>query len=382
MADYGIRIYHQDGSHFDFTDQATMCRLLGIGQTQNHALAQTTTTFTENTGIRVPEGYDWWLWQTFNVVQNWGVIVPWSAVFSGFGPAGPGQAWAYLDANRVINVRWEYTYIEDRVGDRLVFANFYIPSLLYGAVCWPVAQQYEYGFQIYGVDNLSGVFDTSLVSYLMWKGEIDIYDGWNPAHINPAFTLHNSLCFFYTTDPDAVISIDYNMRYRVWRNGRRTTSPVRARVCIFGNGAPVSPLADYGLEVWNPRTGQRVYNSGRDVLIRPRLVSVQAALTMVNQQLVYDRVTVPGISRPMYAPTNTGAGVSYGVSWNEKGEDMPAYYTWVSSDGYYLYQRAGGEVAVFNEIPPDRRLIRYDNVHYSNAVNPVMVINAEDYFVF
>ncbi|EGG3070116.1 hypothetical protein MOR33_004046 [Salmonella enterica] len=382
MANYGVRIYHPDGSHFDFSDRTTLCRVLGVGRCDYRSMQpRDPEVYTYSTGIRVPEGYDWWLWQTFNVNQNWGVVIA-AGNFSGVGSSGPSFASAFLDDNRVINVRWDFQWSREYIHHQQVEKNWQISGSMYGAVAWPVAQQHSYGFQIYGVDNLSGVFDSSLVSYLMWKGETDIYDGWGPQAINPALSLYNSICFFHTTDVNAVISINSDGRYRVWRNGRKADSPVRAKVCVFGNGAPLSPEADYGMEVWNPQTGQRVYNSGRDVLMRPQIVSLSQTMRMEENTIFYSGVGVPGISRPMYAPTNTGAGVANGVAFNDQGENMSGFYTWVTSDGYFLYQRPGGEMDSFTAISGKNKLFHYNTPRVDNSTNPVMVINADDYFVF
>ncbi|EEM1821249.1 hypothetical protein GKA92_24435 [Salmonella enterica subsp. enterica] len=382
MSDYGIRIYHPDGSHFDFNERSTLCRVLGIGGgTGFKGTNYNGETYSFSTGLRVPEGYEWWLWNSLNANQNWGLLAA-AGEFGGFGPSGPSVSTPYLDDNRVINIRWDYSGVTGYASGRSIGRAVQRIDSLYGAVAWPVAQPRDYGFQIYGTNNLAGVFDTSLVSYLLWKGEIDIHDGWSPQNINPKLSLRNCICFFHTTDPNYIIGIDTYARYRVWLNGRNASAPVRAKVCIFGNGEPLSPLSDYGLEVWDPQTGQRVYNSGRDVLMRPQLVSVATAISLVGSTIKYSSVNVPGIRRPMYAPTNTGAGVGEGVAFNDNGDSMYGFYTWVTSDGYYLHQRPGGQQNPFEEISGNHKVFGYDNPDYKNGTNPVMVIDAEDYFVF
>ncbi|EAA8037302.1 hypothetical protein R5S71_004814 [Salmonella enterica] len=381
MADYGVRIYHPDGSHFDFNERSTVCRVLGSGEQGNRgglADLKDVSVYTFSTGLRVPEGYDWWLWQSFNANQNWGIATLGSR--QAIGPSGSSVATPYLDDNRVINVRWDFTPSDQRIRGNYISKLWQRPGGIYGAVAWPVSQSRDYGFQIYGVNNLAGVFDTSQVSYLMWKGETDIVNGWSPQNVHPGLSVNNCLCFFYTTDPNHIIGIDSDRRYRVWKNGRKADA-VRAKVCIFGNGAPLSPLADYGMEVWSVQTGQRVYNSGRDVLIRPQLVPMNAALRLEGNQIIYSPVRVPGIRRPMYAPTNTGAGLGAGVAFNDRGDSMKTFYTWVSSDGYFLYQLPGGQQNPL-EGATYAGFIAYERPDFVHGVNPVMVINAEDYFVF
>ncbi|HBZ9867365.1 TPA: hypothetical protein MND73_004295 [Salmonella enterica subsp. houtenae] len=380
MSDYGVRIYHPDGSHFDVNERSTVCRVLGVGETGNTGNIGEESIYTYSTGLRVPEGYGWWLWQSFNVNQNWGIYFV-GGSGAGLGPSGASVAIPYLDDNRMINVRWDFTPSDQRINGNYVSKQQQAPGGVYGAVAWPESQPHDYGIQIYGVNNLAGIFDSSLVSYLMWKGETDIVNGWSPQDIHPELSVNNCLCFFYTTDPDYVIGIGSDRRYRVWHAGRKTER-VRARVCIFGNGAPLSPLAEYGLEVWNPQTGQRVYNSGRDVLIRPQQVSLSAAFSLVGNQISYSPVKVPGILRPMYAPTNTGAGVGTGVAFNDDGDVMFSFYNWVSSDGYYLYQRPSGQQNPLESISGNYKVFGYERPAYENSPNPVMVINADDYFVF
>ncbi|ENM2993583.1 hypothetical protein AB7A43_005706, partial [Salmonella enterica] len=167
MADYGVRIYHPDGSHFDFNERSTVCRVLGSGEQGNRgglADLKDVSAYTFSTGLRVPEGYDWWLWQSFNANQNWGTAIAGSGL--AVGPSGSSVATPYLDDNRVINVRWDFTPSDQRIRGNYISKFWQRPGGIYGAVAWPVSQSRDYGFQIYGVNNLAGVFDTSQVSYL------------------------------------------------------------------------------------------------------------------------------------------------------------------------------------------------------------------------
>ncbi|HBM0098271.1 TPA: hypothetical protein LT061_004828 [Salmonella enterica subsp. enterica serovar Blitta] len=376
MSDTGVRIFHNDGTHFDFNERSTVCYVPGIGSYPGFVESDYNVfEHTIKTSLRVPEGYDWWLWQTYNVNQCWGY---WLGHVSPIitRPTGPVISSAFLDNNRYINVKWRYSPGLDDNGET-VRPMWQIPDTLYGGVVWPVSQPREYGFQIFGVDNLAGIFDTSLVSYLLWKGEVDIHDGWSPASINPAFSMNNVLCFLYTTDPYAVISIEGNNRYRVWYKGWKYNGAIRAKICIFGNGQPLSPVSDYGIEVFNPATGKLVYNSGRDVLIRPKLVPMSAGGVMSGNNISYPPITVPGISRPMYAPTNISSGIGAGVTHDERGDDVSIFYLWVTSNGRSLYLQPSGHRHHYYE-----RALAYDHPRLDHTPSPVMVIDAEDYFVF
>lgn len=388
MADYGVRIYHPDGSHFDFNERSTLCRVLGAGATGNIDRGHVDLGYTENfnTGIHVPEGYDWWLWQSVSTQAQIGNLLG----FLNWGLWGFSDAASYLDDGRNINIRWSLTdttngtnfvNIGGNVGEVLVGKWLKLPGMTYGAIAWPVARNRDYGFSISGADNMAGVFDTSLVSYLQWKGEVEIYNGWTPGVINPVLNTNNCLCFFYTTDANLVIGIDSNAKYRVWMGGRKQESPVRVKVCIFGNGDLIPALAEYGLQVWNPDTGDLVYDSGRDVLLKPQLVSMAGATVFNDKTLNRNPVRVPGISRPMYAPTNTGAGAAGGLSFTDDGKSMSVFYTWVSSNGRSLYSSHGGQTLAYDWIT-QAGYFAYDRVIYQSGHNKIMVIDAEDYFVF
>ncbi|MDJ6542668.1 hypothetical protein LEC33_23210 [Salmonella enterica] len=388
MADFGVRIYNQDRSHFDFDERSTLCHVLATGTSGSVDRGHVPLSYVENfnTGIHVPEGYDWWLWQSVSTQAQTGNLLG----FLNWGLWGFSDAEAYLDDGRNINIRWSLTdttggrgfvNIGGHVGDVLVGKWLRLPGITYGAIAWPVARNRNYGFSISGANNMAGVFDTSLVSHLQWKGDVDIYNGWTPGNINPALNMNNCLCFFYTTDMNLVIGIDSDAKYRVWMNGRRQESPVRVKVCVFGNSGPVSPLAEYGLQVWNPDTGQLVYNSGRDAILKPQLISMTGATDINNNVLHRNPVDTPGIKRPMYAPTNTGAGAAGGFSFTDDGRSMSVFYTWVSSNGHYLYSNYGGQTLVYDRINQEG-YFAYDRPIYQSGRNKVMVIDAEDYFVF
>lgn len=384
MADYGVRIYHPDGSHFDFNERSTLCRVLGSGTFKGKFLGSVSTDHVEyyNTGIHVPEGYDWWLWMTLNAHMQTGAIIGYPLSNA---PWGISLSTPFLDEKRVINVRWDLSDADPemhRINGIGVATWFNLPDVVYGAIAWPVARNRNYGFSISGADNMAGVFDTSLVSYLQWKGEVDIYNGWTPGNINPALNMNNCLCFFYTTSPEIVIGLDSEAKYRIWNKGRLSTDPVRVKVCIFGNGDLIPSLAEYGMEIWNPDTGQLVYNSGRDVLLRPQLVSMSGSATVVDTKFNCHGVRAAGIRRPMYAPTNTGVALLGGIAFTDDGLSMPIFYTWVSSDGYSLYQYPGGQTAAHDYWLSHKETFASNGSSFNSSTNSVMVIDAEDYFVF
>lgn len=391
MSDYGVRIYHADGTYFDFNERTTLCCVLGGGEavsSRNNLSVKLDYVENFNTGIHIPEGYDWWLWCAISVQPQIGLIID----TLNWGVWGFSEATAYLDGNRNINIRWTLTDATDGTGwvitnntERLVGKWLSIPPTEFGVVTWPISSKRTYGIGIYGADTMSGVFDTSKVSYLLWKGEVDIYSGWGPHDINPALNMNNCLCFFYNTDSDLSIGIDHAGKYKLWKDRHTYAGKARVKVCIFGNDNVIPARSEYGIEIWNPDTGKLVYNSGRDALIKPQLVSMSQSVEMTlntdgTVALYRNPVKTPGIRRPMYAPTNIGAGIGRFV-YSDENYLMNIFYMWVSSDGYALRPALGGQTYRAERYTYDKYSF-YRHEMYKAGSNPVMVIDAEDYFLF
>ncbi|ECT1023908.1 hypothetical protein DPO11_28985 [Salmonella enterica] len=390
MSDYGVRIYHADGTYFDFNERTTLCCVLGGGETPNRpnvGAVKLDHVENFNTGIHVPEGYDWWLWHAISVQPQIGMILG----FVNWGIWGFSEATAYLDSSRNINIKWTLTDATEGTGwiimnghERYVGKWLQLPATEFGVVTWPVSSKRDYGIGIYGADTMSGVFDTSKVSYLLWKGEVDIYSGWGPGNINPALNMNNCLCFFYNTDPNLCIGIDHAGKYKLWKDCHPYAGKARVKVCIFGNDNVIPARSEYGIEIWNPDTGKLVYNSGRDALIKPQLVSMSQSVDMKLEDnvatLYRSPVKTPGIRRPMYAPTNIGAGTG-GFVYDDENKLMNIFYMWVSSDGYALRPAFGGQTYQTERVT-QAKYSAYRHAMYKAGSNPVMVIDAEDYFLF
>ncbi|MCB5311898.1 hypothetical protein [Yersinia intermedia] len=332
MPRYGLRIRNPDGSSFIFNEKTTMSKILGSGSKG--------LTFGEwYTGIQVPVGHDYVLWLSSYAWINYNVSN------SQWVPSGYAYNQPYLDGNRVLRVN-------------SVNYNTAIPATHYGVFSWPQGHAPgRYGLRVNGKNNFSSISDVSSFSVLLWKGEVDIYNGWLPQAINSAFTMDRVVCFFYTTDQSKTIcmSPDPGDRvYKVWNvNGGQSGGAIRAKVCIFGNGPIVK--AKYGLQIRNS-AGQVVYNSGTEIFAKPVLTS------LANLSLGQLR-SVPGITRPMYAPSNIGALYSY--PWQVD--------VWVNSNGYQLCPAWGWS----KNQPKSHGPYTY----YVSDI-PILSLDASDYFNF
>lgn len=381
-AQYGMQIYQPDGSHFVMDKNSTLCRVLGVSAA--HAGGRVTYPWGDidvDTGIVIPEGYDWHCWSAHNVWVQFGLIVG----KLNAAPHGYFEVRHVMDNRRHILLKHIYTNNHQYYRHRAIFPPEQIASgNLSGVIAWPVSDAPQYGIRLFGKNNLSGVFDTSLLSYLVFKGETDITDGWTPGHIDARFSMNNCVCFFYTENPEAVIGIDYlAQNYRTWSRvgdiyGVRVDK-IRARVCIFGNFPPATP-GQYGIDIFNA-AGQRVYNSSQAGMLRPVRHYMPDCVTIREGKLWWSYSTTP-YRRPMYMPTNLAATVA-GFTRNNRSKPVPVDTAFVSSDGYRLLPGwAGAEASLFSLAGDDSfpYVVEAPEVHCS--ANPVLVINAEDYFAF
>ncbi|HDL7749241.1 TPA: hypothetical protein PXP51_001580 [Yersinia enterocolitica] len=343
MSGYGLKVFRPDGTSIVLDNTTTMTKIVAMG-------SKTLTYGEWNTGVTIPEGYDYFLWMTSNAWLNY--IVVRHGRRSQWTPGGQAYNRVHLDTNRVLKVN-------------SVNYNTAVLATYYSVCIWPTATpQGRYGVQFYGADHLSGISDVSQFSCLLFKGEVDIYNGWLPSHINPAFTPNNVMCFFYTEDASKTISVRAVRRYRTPATmegfgvfnvgGGASATPVRAKICLFGQG----PLnrSQYGMEIYSRLNGSVVYNSGYDILARPRLV------TLAGAELGAMR-PVDGVRRPMYAPCNIGGLFSH--PWQVE--------VWVNSNGTQIGPAWG--TAFYKEASTGAYT-------YFIAPVPIMVLDASDYFHF
>ncbi|EPW5280241.1 TPA: hypothetical protein ACPZCA_003200 [Yersinia enterocolitica] len=332
MSRYGLEVFRPDGTSVVMDNKTTVTKIVGMGSKG--------TSYGEwNTGITIPSGYDYFLWMSSYAWLDYTVSG------SQWVPGGFAYNQPYLDANRTLKVN---------------SVNYYgaIPASYYGVYIWPASGSVGgYGIQFMGVNNFTGISNISQFSCLLFKGEVDINDGWLPSNINPAFAADQVMCYFYTTDASKTICMSpdpTDRRYRVFYVNGGGGATIRAKVCIFGNGE--LNRSKYGLEIYSKQNGSVVYNSGYDILARPKLVPLTgAALGSMR--------SVEGIARPMYAPCNIGAMYSY--PWQ--------VYVWVNSNGTQIGPAWGWA----RNQPASHGPLTY----YVSSI-PIMVLDAANYFHF
>ncbi|MGL4486136.1 MAG: hypothetical protein ACRCUG_03905 [Yersinia sp. (in: enterobacteria)] len=336
MSRYGLEVFRPDGTSLVMDNKTTVTKIAGMG---SKGLS-----FGEwNTGISIPVGYDYFLWMSsyawleYNVVRH-GRRSQWT-------PGRHAYNQAYLSDNRVLKVS-------------SVNYNTAIPGCYYGVYIWPaVTVKGGYGIQFFGENKLTGINDISQFTCLIFKGEIDIYDGWLPSHLNATFSADQVMCYFYTEDTSKTICISPSpddRRYRVFYANGGGGATIKAKVCIFGSGA--LNRSRYGLEIYSKQNGSVVYNSGYDILARPELVPLTDA-TLGSMR------SVESIARPMYTPCNIGAMYSY--PWQVD--------VWVNSNGTQI----GPSWGWAHNQPASHGSFTY----YVSSI-PVMVLDAANYFRF
>ncbi|MEQ9721293.1 hypothetical protein ABQG65_08860 [Yersinia alsatica] len=336
MSRYGLKVFRPDGTSLVMDNKTTVTKIAGMGSKGNSVGEW-------NTGITIPQGYDYFIWMSsyawleYVVVRN-GRRSQWT-------PRRRAYNRAYLDPHRVLKVSSE-NY------------NTIIPGCYYGVYIWPTTTvKGRYGLQFFGANRLAGISDVSQFTSLLFKGEINIHDGWLPNQINPAFAADQVMCFFYTEDTSKTICMSPapdDRRYRVYHINGGGGATVHAKVCIFGQGT--LNRSRYGLEIYSRANGSIVYNSGYDILARPQLVPLTDAPLGVMH-------SVPGITRPMYAPCNIGAMFQH--PWQ--------VYVWVNSNGTQIGPAWGWA----RHQPASNGPLTYYVSHI-----PILVLDATDYFHF
>ncbi|EJX0512062.1 hypothetical protein ODD70_004551 [Salmonella enterica] len=394
---YGIKIYHRDGTTFTINNDSTLTRMCGTTLTgqvlegnillDNRGVADAS----YPTGITVPPGYEWMITLSQSVWFDWGRV--YDTVNS--APGGYTRVSARLDADRQVIIDYHYThriyYVNGHgTGDEHIFGKIQCQ-----VISWPVRgadtgrPPHRYGIAVGGLDNLQVVPDAGQVSHLHFKGDIDIHDGWTPSEVDPALTMNNCICFFYTTDPDLVIGLRFGAaRYSVWgkQNGKYGVSmgKVRVRVCIFAN-LPPGPPERYGLSVYNK--GKLIYNSTQDPLIRPAKVDMSGGFSIDGNGGGFKRDAVTSPFRyPMYAPAAIGAAVGamgeYNGSDPKAGNMKATTSTYVTSNGHSLYHGYGGREADIYGDYPDLLPPAYNYPEVITSRLPVLVIDGENHFTF
>ncbi|SUP94326.1 Uncharacterised protein [Yersinia pseudotuberculosis] len=343
MSSYGLEVFRRDGTSIILDNQTSVTKILTMGGRESGVGSW-------NTGVTIPEGFDYFIWMSSYAWLEYVVAV--NGGKSQWTPARHAYNQPSLDANRVLKVN-------------SVNYNTIIPGSYFGVYTWPTGvDQGNYGIQFFGANNIAGITDASQFTCLLFKGEVDIYNGWLPSNINAEFTPDKVICFFYTEDESKTICAKsaryYNSPsavrdYSVYSvGGGESSTPIRAKVCIFGNGQ--LQKENYGLEIYSAVDKSLVYNSGYDILARPKLIRLAG-------MALGEKKSVEGIPRPMYAICNIGG--LFTNNWQVN--------VWINSNGTQIgpaWGRAIYEPASFGPYT------------YFTADIQIMVLDATDYFHF
>lgn len=240
-------------------------------------------------------------------------------------------------------------------------------------IAWPTPEVGfgHHGLRAFGENSIfTSLSDTSILSYLLYKGEVEIYNGWIPDNISSDFTVNNCSCFFYTDDHDKVIKyVNYarwdpakepgkaDFRYNVYSKSLNGDASVKAKVCVFGKMDLQQEKGDkrYGLRIRNER-GDITFNDGAGILASPRTVDLSTK--GINQPFA-----IEGIRRPMYMPCGVGSGYSNHMMFR------------------YGVNTVGTRVQVTENEIFDEPASHGGDIYYV-APYPMLFIDADDYFNF
>ncbi|ATI62780.1 hypothetical protein [Edwardsiella tarda] len=333
MSDYGLRIFREDGSFLTLNSETTVSKILGVSRVPRDGLNLAKAPF--NTGIVIPEGYDYYCW-------NSGPIGPYDMLWYK-GPWGFHRYFSRLDSARRVLIDTTNTF------------DYRIPALFYAVIAWPAKTQQKssYGLELLNGSSLFRLTGSTSFSTELFRGELTIDYGWSQSRINPALNRNNSIVFFYTTDPNVCISgHEEKSQINFYPVDVNSGSPkaVRAKVVVFGESNASHGLKKdtHGLEIY--KDGVLIYNSGWRMLMRPVLVNLKG---MAQNSMT----GVAGVRRPMYMPTAIG---QYGVRT-----------LYQRSDGFSIGAGVGRVGSDFAHPSP-----------WFVGDAPIMVIDAEDYFSF
>ncbi len=287
----GLKIDNGDGTSFVFNERSCPAYVVWSG---NYNVVPEPQFVVPN---RIPEGYD------FCVVSHQLGQLDYRVSGSQWEVAGSSMLSAQLNANRQPVLTWG--------GGGLAESYIHI-------IAWPTPAvgTGRHGLRILGDNSIfTSLNDTSILSYLLYKGEVDISRGWTPTSIRPDFNVNNVSCFFYTEDSDKIIKYENTARwdpasewgkadfvYRVYSKSTNGDAAVRAKVCVFGKMNLQQQTANkkYGMRIRNEK-GEITFNDGIGILVNPKTV-------YLPDKGIDTPFSIDGIRRPMYMPCGVGSG--------------------------------------------------------------------------
>jgi hypothetical protein len=287
----GLKINHPDGTSFIFNENSCPAYIVWSGNFNMIPQGEFVVP------RRIPEGYE------FCVISNQLGQLTYRVSGSQWEVAGSEMLSTWLNADRNPVLTW---------GGR-VFPECYLHIIAWPT---PAVSTGRYGLKVQGGNSIfASLNDTSILSYLLYKGEVDIYRGWKPNHIRADFNIDNVSCFFYTEDSDKIIKYENTATwnpatewgkadyvYNVYSRSSNWDSSVRAKVCVFGplNMQQATANKRYGLRIRN-RNGEITFNDGIGILANPKAV-------YLPDKGIDVPFSIDGIRRPMYMPCGVGSG--------------------------------------------------------------------------
>ncbi|MEX3004241.1 hypothetical protein [Serratia fonticola] len=228
------------------------------------------------------------------------------------------------------------------------------------------------GIRVYGNSIFSSITDTSILSYVVFKGETVIEGDWRPSNISSQFNMNNCLCFFYPESNHATVelynSFDDRDRYPfdsdiadyVYRaidiNTLQRTS-LRCKVVVFGP-------RNLNIETANQRFGLKIRNAKGDVTFSNGIgIMVNPKVFTVKDIGIEAPVSMLGISRPMFMPAYVGGGYRY-----------PYLY-------HYGLKTSGDSVRV-GIVSAKHQPASHGAETYYITSRPLLFLDAADYFNF
>ncbi|MEN3259949.1 DUF6453 family protein [Sodalis endosymbiont of Spalangia cameroni] len=328
----GLRITNANGSSFLFNERCTLPQILGSGYKG--------TTWKGNTwctGVSVPERWNWYLW------LNQPCLLDRSRGGGSWRPTNPLPCVPYLNEQR--QVCWR----QDNVN--------YNNSNWWAVYAWPMpSRSGRAGLLVKGGNVFASISDVSRFMTVAWKGEIALRSGWLPTHIDPSFGFNDTMVFFYQPDPAVTVSkvaLSKNSYQLYNASGGEFGGTVNAKVVIFKSRPLIRSRA--GLRLYNAQ-GEMTFDSGNEILILGGLIKFKDVE-------INDYRHIEFVSRPMIMPGYIGA--EYNNRWFADVTLKNNGYALAPAWGYSWYDGSSGGGRT-----------------YATTENPIMVIDAANYFTF
>ncbi|GKX45276.1 hypothetical protein [Pectobacterium carotovorum] len=276
---YGIQINPLNGNPYIFDENTMFISVGEIGVTPDSI------SYSTNTGYKIPNGYDY------------SVIIP-NSFPTEINKSAMMKSRIGSDGNIEL-------YLEQGGGNTYYRSIFYMILLI--PRIYPVDSG-MYGIGVLGEQNrYMTLSDGSYVTSCLYRGETQIYTGWNPRNVFPSFNASEHVCFYYLENTNYAIlyvdSGDCTIRMFIrgtnnYNNGYR----VNAKVVILGKTA-LQPDS-YGLNIW-AKNGDLVFTSGE----------IQAGTGEIKTIPTYNATSFNNIKRPMFIPETLGvqSGLTYQI---------------------------------------------------------------------